>query len=492
MRRIVILLSTLGSTFHFSQDYGRVGINTSLPQATLDVNISASYPAKGKAGIAFPTLTGDQIESMDTSNLRPGTLIYASAASTATTKDVNAVGFWYWTGDAIKKWESFLRAGDIPIGTEPWYNANGNVPATANNQNIYQMGNVGIGTTEPVAPLHIVSNTGTLGGLANDIVFENYQTISQWPGVLQKYGRGTKASPENLVVGDEMGGIEVQGYTDNVFKILGRLRGKYMGTNLFKWDITSTGGNITLDEYGKTGIGTTEPVAPLHIVSNTGALGGLANDIVFENYQTISQWPAVLQKYGRGTKTSPENLVAGDEIGGIEIQGYTDNVFKILGRLRGRYMGTNLFKWDITSTGGNITLDEYGKTGIGVLEPNYKLEVAGTVAGTSWTNTSDQRFKENIMPINYGISTVNQLKPVTYDWNTQGKERGGDNKNHMGFIAQDLEKVLPSIVNTAPDSYKTVNYMELIPVLTKAIQEQQKQIEFLMKKIETLEKMKAL
>jgi hypothetical protein len=67
---------------------------------------------------------------------------------------------------------------------------------------------------------------------------------------------------------------------------------------------------------------------------------------------------------------------------------------------------------------------------------------------------------------------------------------------HYGFIAQELEIVLPSVVSNnvhiTPDApekaveFKSVNYTELIPILTQAIQEQQAQIELLKKEVEAL------
>lgn len=85
--------------------YSQVGINTESPKSTLDVSLPASYQNGNLAGLSFPSLTGDQAELMSTVDLKPGTMIYASSISTNANKDIDTVGYWYWTGDSTKKWE---------------------------------------------------------------------------------------------------------------------------------------------------------------------------------------------------------------------------------------------------------------------------------------------------------------------------------------------------------------------------------------------------
>lgn len=88
--------------------------------------------------------------------------------------------------------------------------------------------------------------------------------------------------------------------------------------------------------------------------------------------------------------------------------------------------------------------------------------------------TSDVRFKQNIDPINYGLDDLMKLRSVTYQW-----KEDAEGETKLGFIAQELEQIVPEVVTVANDSMQTrgVNYAELIPVLVKAIQEQQAIIE---------------
>lgn len=100
----------------------------------------------------------------------------------------------------------------------------------------------------------------------------------------------------------------------------------------------------------------------------------------------------------------------------------------------------------------------------------------GTIfaTNTSISAISDIRFKENIRDIDAGLDAILALKPRRFDWK-EGK--GKDVKDDMGFIAQEVEEVLPELIDGwmpgdgEPDDLKSVKASDLIPVLVKAIQE---------------------
>ena len=105
----------------------------------------------------------------------------------------------------------------------------------------------------------------------------------------------------------------------------------------------------------------------------------------------------------------------------------------------------------------------------------------GTVSATNTTisGISDSRLKENIRDLDVGLNAILALKPRKFDWKA-GK--GKDKKDDRGFIAQEFEQVFPDLVDEwldpAPEGeepYKSVR-QDLIPVLVKAIQEQQAMI----------------
>ncbi|HKC35216.1 MAG TPA: tail fiber domain-containing protein, partial [Chitinophagaceae bacterium] len=87
--------------------------------------------------------------------------------------------------------------------------------------------------------------------------------------------------------------------------------------------------------------------------------------------------------------------------------------------------------------------------------------------------TSDIRTKKNIQNMQYGLKEIMMMRPVTYQWKN---ETGG--KSKVGLIAQEVKTLIPEVV-VGDETKETLgmNYAELVPVLIKAIQEQQKQIE---------------
>ena len=102
--------------------------------------------------------------------------------------------------------------------------------------------------------------------------------------------------------------------------------------------------------------------------------------------------------------------------------------------------------------------------------------------------TSDARLKKNISPLTSSLEKLLALNPVSYQWKS-----GEDTRSHIGFLAQELETVIPEAVykptgnsETSTDKYG-VNYSTIIPVLVKAIQEQQQQIDELKTRVRALE-----
>jgi hypothetical protein len=107
-----------------------------------------------------------------------------------------------------------------------------------------------------------------------------------------------------------------------------------------------------------------------------------------------------------------------------------------------------------------------------------------TVYSNNVLNVSDARLKKNITDLNYGLYSVMKMRPVQYDWKDDSEKM-----KKIGFLAQELKKIIPEAV--AGDENKetlAVNYVEIIPVLVKAIQEQQQQIEELKKQVLKLSK----
>lgn len=133
----------------------------------------------------------------------------------------------------------------------------------------------------------------------------------------------------------------------------------------------------------------------------------------------------------------------------------------------------------------------------------FDLGVEGTgYALGGWVNASDRRLKSNIQPIGSALSKINQINGVHYTITTKSKALDGEvkisSKEQYGVIAQDVEKVFPEMVkekalfiNAGDETqYKTVDYIQLVPVLLEAIKELQIEVETLKQQVETLKEIK--
>ena len=97
-----------------------------------------------------------------------------------------------------------------------------------------------------------------------------------------------------------------------------------------------------------------------------------------------------------------------------------------------------------------------------------------TIAG-SLTQNSDITLKENIKPLQSQLDVVNKLNPVSYN-------RIGKKENEIGFIAQEVEKLIPDLVSENSDGLKSLAYANMTSILVKAIQELKAEIELLKSK----------
>jgi hypothetical protein len=120
----------------------------------------------------------------------------------------------------------------------------------------------------------------------------------------------------------------------------------------------------------------------------------------------------------------------------------------------------------------------------------YNLQVNGTgVWGAgAYVNGSDERLKENIEDIDSCLDIVNNIRPVTFTYKDSYSK---DQNVQTGFIAQELSKALENTnyvdgVVQSGSEHLNVAYQSLIPILTKAIQEQQDQIVELQKKLKEI------
>lgn len=113
-----------------------------------------------------------------------------------------------------------------------------------------------------------------------------------------------------------------------------------------------------------------------------------------------------------------------------------------------------------------------------------KLDVNGTFRSTYILLLSDARLKSNIKPLEHSLEKVMKLRGVSYSWNkTFDKGLNLDDLPQIGFLAQEVEPVIPEAVGTDEKGIYGMNYQAIIPVLVGAIQEQQHMIQKLQEQL---------
>jgi len=243
----------------------------------------------------------------------------------------------------------------------------------------------------------------------------------------------------------------------------------------------------------KFGIGTTSPATKLEVATD-----GNANVITATTYRNDAGQNNWNSRFARGTMAIPLIVQNNDAIGSFGFEAHNGTNFNLQ---------TALFftKVNGTVTTSSIPTDFYYHTdagGLAYLDANRRMTIASAGAvsinnlagsGSRAVNasangtlsaTSSILIKENVENINYGLLDVLKLKPVSFNY--IDKEKWGEGKD-LGFVAEDVMNIIPEstgVMNTS-DIYHDMT--KLIPILTKAIQEQNALIKALEQRIINLE-----
>lgn len=342
---------------------------------------------------------------------------------------------------------------------------NGSKVLTTGSALVFDGTNLGIAVTAPTANLQI----GAADGSARSIVIH---TANQGDARLRFREGGTVAS----------------GYNEYSFGMLGL-------SNALTFESQGLGEIGRFDTNGNFLVGVTSGSARLNVGGSapymyvTDTAGANKATFVAESTNTVVN---VGSSY-LGTSAVPLALIVGGaekariDTSGNLLVGKTSTSDTVIGTIQ---QSTGRIASAMAATVNGIdTLTCYST---GAAAYRFYVGMGGTVYATNTTisSLSDQRHKENIRNLNVGLAEVMALKPRLFDWK-EGK--GADIKNARGFIAQEFEEVFPDLIDEwkdpAPEGeepYKSVR-QDLIPVLVKAIQEQQAIITQLTARITALE-----
>jgi hypothetical protein len=305
---------------------------------------------------------------------------------------------------------------------------------------ITSAGNVGIGTTAPGALLQVgLSNTTSNALLRLGVIYDGSRSSRggiTWHDASNNTGK-IYTEYDGTMVSMVFGSLYNSGYNSNQLMII---RGN-----------------------GNVGIGTTSPGYKLSVAGN-----------------------------GHSWNVNPH-------VAGVDLYS--------TGNIAPHYQST--FDWFTGAPGGGtfkMRLDASGNLGINTTSPSYKLDVVGDARITSGSlgvgvapnatdgridasndivayQTSDQRLKENVTPIENALEKVKSLTGVEFDWIEEHKHIHGYEGHDTGVIAQQVQAVMPTAVRTNDSGYLSVRYEKMIALLIEGMKEQQKEIDELKSKL---------
>jgi hypothetical protein len=136
--------------------------------------------------------------------------------------------------------------------------------------------------------------------------------------------------------------------------------------------------------------------------------------------------------------------------------------------------GTDTNKWKLVVAGGvRLTVANNGFVGIGTTVPDSPLSVVGNASktgGGSWSVFSDLRLKKNVEPLTGALDRLLQLRPVTFEYKDPQSIHEAPGVQ-IGMIAQEVEKVFPDWVDTAPNGMKRLSIHGFEALTVQALRE---------------------
>jgi Chaperone of endosialidase len=325
----------------------------------------------------------------------------------------------------------------------------------------------GIGTTTPVNKFQVETNVADPLTLGNNV--QNGHLRLTGIGVTHMLDVGLMSSTSNF-------GTWIQARKKDNFGV---------NYNLL---LNPNGGNI--------GIGTTNPTAKLNISG-----GGIRIATGFNNSSTR---PALntttignyeVRAVGAGGSGSSQIDGADDGFLRLSAGGGNSSATQAVIELSGFSTVADMNSNIVMRTAGleRFRIDLNGNVGIGTSAPSTKLHVNGDITANSISGNSDLRFKTNIRSVTKALDKIKLLKGVYFNWNQKAfPEKDFGEQDELGFIAQEVEKIVPEIVtkDKTKDEFRSVKYDKLVALLVEAIKEQQKQIDSLNFKVNKLSKSK--
>jgi trimeric autotransporter adhesin len=318
-------------------------------------------------------------------------------------------------------------------------------------------------------------------------------------------GTGDLTGHENVFIGYHAGANNLSGQRNVYLGGGAGMFGTASNRNVFVGFCTgqhATGSyNVFLGQYaGENETGSNKLYIENSNSSNPLIYGEFDNNILTFNTNNVSvtdDFPVLDIKTNLTSGTDAILRIGGarttsstDDLSRIEFYNYESGGPFELGRITARNSdatsgtsnGDLVFKVNNGSTlVDRLKIKYNGYVGIGSSNPSWRLQVGETsnygwvASNGSWQSSSDIKYKENIRALDSGLDKVLKMNGVYF--NVIGDDPVKDKQ--VGFIAQEMEEILPEVVSTDSNGLKGISYSRITPVLVEAIKEQQKQIKIL-------------
>jgi len=418
------------------------------------------------------------------------------------------------------------------IGTVMGLIANGSAYTTyggANSLNIYQGNNapiafltngnstprmvisgaglVGIGTTGPLFPLHVI---GTGGAVVMPEIYSGADgTALAWFPVSTRAARGTLALPSALQANDVIFGMGARGYTGSAFTTGAKVavvgyaaetwsstaNGTYITFNTTDKTTTTLDERIRITDAGLVGIGTTGPGYKLDVQGT----GYFLTDLTVDGGDLINGNVSVDigEAYTTGALLSESTDNAYFEIycadsGGNDLCEFKTGIYNNGGTfynqnpLIQRAAISNDSATYLQISGGSSGYTYFsGNVGIGTTNPGYELDVVGTV----YASGSSRDYKEHITDLVVDTENLYRLRPVSFDYKPEyihlGKVLG--NGHQIGLIAEEVYQTIPELAIYNNGEIRNVDYEKLSILLLAELKKHKQAIERLNQQIDLLD-----
>lgn len=233
-----------------------------------------------------------------------------------------------------------------------------------------------------------------------------------------------------------------------------------------------SGNGIFVEDGGNVGIGTSVPDYLLDVY-------GVGVPVPSTTDNILARFEVETTARGAGIQIEGTRNSSGNVTSFIDLMNNNNLVARLAAERGAGNEGDLLFS---TNNGTTLTeqmrITDGGNVGIGVANPTYKLHVNGKIRTNAINETSDGRLKKDITSISNASELVKAINGVTYYWRTdEFPEMKLEDRLQYGVIAQEIEKVVPELVNTDSEGWKSVEYTHLVPILLEALKEQLQVVE---------------